>query len=245
MSHHSPWLCALLPLLLAPFVLGAYLPVRPADTVRLASLDLSQVDQGFGKPQVDRSVDGHPLTIGGRQFEHGLGTHSPGVFVIDLNGGSSRFSTWVGIDDEVGKRGSAEFQVVADGKLLWSSGVLRGGEAPKTINLDVTGVHQLALLVDDAGDGYEYDHADWADAEFTVTGAHPKAALLAPSHPTVAPTLIPAKPRITSPGVFGVYTGTPVLYTIHTAGHGPFTFSATGLPPGLKLDKTTGRSRGL
>ena len=99
------------------------------ETVPLSRLDLSKAVQGFGKPQADRSVDNHPLTLHGQTFATGFGTHSPGVLVIDLKGGTRRFTATVGIDDEVPDgKGSANFQVLGDGrKLLWQSGILRRG----------------------------------------------------------------------------------------------------------------------
>src|SRR5690349_10108700 len=72
-----------------------------ADPVLISSLDLHLVDQEWGKPQADRSVDGKPISIGGTRFEHGLGTHAAGVVRIDLGGGAERFTAHVGIDDDV------------------------------------------------------------------------------------------------------------------------------------------------
>jgi len=48
-------------------------------------------------------------------------------------------------------------------------------------------------------------------------------------------------PRINGARVFGVRPGSPFLYTIAATGTRPMTFSATGLPKGLKLDPETGR----
>jgi hypothetical protein len=216
-----------------------------ADTLALASLDLSAVEQGWGTAQRDKAVEGHPLSIGGRRFEHGLGTHSPGTFLIALNRGSTRFAGWVGIDDEVGKRGSATFTILGDGKTLWSSGVMRGGDAAKPFEVSVAQVRTLLLLVGDAGDGFEYDHADWAEANFEVTGVHPASIKAAPAKdPEIAPPAQPAKPQINSPGVVGAKAGTPFLFTIAAQGARPMKFSATGLPAGLKLAAITGRITG-
>src|SRR5579859_1934785 len=44
-----------------------------AETFPLASLEL-RMDQEYGQPHADASVDNHPLSIGGQKFEHGLGT---------------------------------------------------------------------------------------------------------------------------------------------------------------------------
>ena len=97
MSKHS------LPFLLAVFAsLALLVPARADDSVWLSSLDLSLATQGFGKPGVDKSVDGHALTLAGQTYARGFGTHSPGLLAVDLGGGAKRFTATVGIDDEVG-----------------------------------------------------------------------------------------------------------------------------------------------
>ncbi len=214
------------------------------ERIGIETLDLSHVEQGWGKPGVNHSVDGHAIKIAGKPFEHGLGTHSVGLFLIDLSGGSKRFTASVGIDDEVGKRGSAEFTVAGDGKVLWTSGVMHGGDPSKPLSVDVTGVKKLALLIGDAGDGFEYDHADWADATLEVVGTHPKAATPANSNPVLAAPQTYTRPHITSPGLAGSLPGTPFLYTITAGGQQPIKFGAKGLPAGLKLDASTGKITG-
>ena len=146
-----------------------------AETVWLDELDVSLSECGWEHTRSRKSVGGNPLRAGGRLFERGIGTHPPGSFVINLDGGSTRFTALAAIDDEVGRSGSVEFIIEADGRQRWHSGVLRGGEPPKAIDLDVTGVKLLKLIVTVAGDGYGNDHADWLDAKFEVTGARPKA----------------------------------------------------------------------
>ena len=54
----------------------------------------------------------------------------------------------------------------------------------------------------------------------------------------------PATPRINGPKVYGQRPGRPFLYTIPATGDRPMTFSAEGLPEGLKLDEKTGRITG-
>jgi alpha-galactosidase len=46
--------------------------------------------------------------------------------------------------------------------------------------------------------------------------------------------------RINGPGIYGVHPNHPFLYRIPTVGTRPLRFSATGLPPGLAVDATTG-----
>ncbi len=52
------------------------------------------------------------------------------------------------------------------------------------------------------------------------------------------------KPRINGARVYGVRPGHPFLYTIPATGAPPLTFSAQGLPKGLKLDARTGQITG-
>ncbi len=53
------------------------------------------------------------------------------------------------------------------------------------------------------------------------------------------------KPRINGPKVFGVRPGNPFLFTIPATGTRPMEFDAEGLPPGLTLEKATGRMTGM
>ena len=62
-----------------------------AAPVEITSLELNKIKQGYGNPQVDMAVDKHPLTINGRTFAHGLGTHADSYFAIKLDKGSVRF----------------------------------------------------------------------------------------------------------------------------------------------------------
>ncbi len=231
---------------LAGFGLLLARPSHAEETVWLSSLDLSQATQGWGQPHADRSVEGHTLTLHGQTYAHGFGTHSPGLLVVDLKSGARRFSAMVGIDDEVpAGKGSAEFQVLGpDKKILWRSGVVRRGEVPKPVDVDVAGLSQIALRVTTGGDGFEYDHADWADAKFEVTGVAPKTTKWIARQLTINESAATAKPEIHAPFVIGVRTGTPLLWTVPVAGERPLSFSVNDLPDGLTLNPATGTFTG-
>jgi len=136
----------------------------------LDELDLSQAVTGFGATQPKKTTDQHPLTLRGKVYERGIGTHPPGSFRVDLDKRGVRFKATAGVDDEVGAQGSVEFLVMGDGKKLWSSGVLKGQGEIKSCDLDVAGIKFLDLMVDTTPDGYAYDHADWADARIEYQG---------------------------------------------------------------------------
>jgi alpha-galactosidase len=226
-------------------LLGLVVAGASADTVWLSSLDLAKMRQGWGAPQKDRSIREQPLTIGGRRFDHGVGTHATSSLWVNLAGGSARFLATVGVDDAAGDaRASITFKVVGDSRTLWESGVMRLGQPAKPVDVDLRGVRTLLLLVGDAGDGTGWDHADWADARFEVTGTAPRATD-PPPEPAVVLTPRPGPaPRLNGAMIFGVRPGSPFLFSIAATGERPMKFAAAGLPRGLKLDPATGQITG-
>ncbi len=128
---------------------------------------LQLVRQDFEQLERGRSVIKTPLRIGSRQFEHGLGAHSVGHIRVYSPDPIERFSAWIGVDHNErtqGGAGSVGFSVHARGEELHRSRVMRGGQEPVRIDVDVGGAHVLDLHVDDGGDGPACDHADWAEA---------------------------------------------------------------------------------
>ncbi len=225
-------------------------PRGAANTARvwLDELDLSAIRQGWGTPHARRSVEGRPLTIRGRVFERGVGTHAFCEWRIDLKRSARRLHAVVGVDDECAGYGSVVFVVCADGRELWRSERLSGRSAPVTVDLDVRGVGELALVVEEGGDNNYYDHADWADAYLElVSGA---AALPESRHPPEAPPPVlvreePPEPQVHAPRITGGSPGRPFLFRIPATGREPLRFSATRIPPGLELDPQTGIVHGV
>jgi hypothetical protein len=80
---------------------------------------------------------------------------------------ATRFEAHVGIDDSTGRRGSVIFRVLVDGQERFTSPILRGGDAPVPVSVDVRGAKKLELIVDYADRGDVLDHADWLDARLT------------------------------------------------------------------------------
>jgi alpha-galactosidase len=216
-----------------------------AETFGIESLDLQYAEQGWGEPQANKSVDGHPLFIDGKRFEHGFGTHANSTLRINLSGKGERFTATVGVDDEVGQRGSVVFKVVGDDKTLWESEILKGGDPAKDVSVDLAGVNRLVLVVSDAGDDINNDHADWAEAKFVMREGKPET--VAPiREPTVVLTPKPSpKPRINGAKIIGVHPGSAVLFRIPVTGEAPIKYEASDLPPGLRLEPSTGQIAGF
>ena len=224
-------------------LLGALIALSPAaraDEVSLTALDLSKMRQDWGKPQIDRSITEKPLVIGGRAFEHGVGSHASSYLRVELGGKCERFTAWVGVDDAASDRGSLTFLVYGDGKKLFDSGEMRCGDAAKRIDVPLAGVRRL-ILATTAGDSVDYDHADWAEATFVMAaGATPRAV----DEPREEPFLLTPKsepaPKINSPAVCGARAGKPFIYRIPCTGRRPIEFAAERLPETLTLDPDSG-----
>jgi alpha-galactosidase len=215
---------------------------KAQSVVWLDQLDLSVATQGHGKPGINTSVDGKPITIAGDVFKRGFGTHAESSLLIKLNGKAKSFSAMVGMDDEIkGQNPAAEFEIYGDNKKLWSSGVMKLGDKAKPVSVSLEGIRQLELVVTDGGNGPYYDHADWVSAKFETTGLttletfNPIASEPYILTPKTAPT-----PKINSAGVYGARPGSPFLFRIPATGDRPMTFSANNLPKGLKIDSETG-----
>ncbi|MGC8897761.1 MAG: NPCBM/NEW2 domain-containing protein [Bacteroidota bacterium] len=124
---------------------------------------------------VDTSFARNPVSISGNRFHKGLGAHAYSSVKLAFKKeiGFRAFKAFVGIDDEVDKKGSVVFQVLADGKKVAESEVITGGQPPALLEADVQGARTVELVVTDAGDGEDNDHADWADARFISESGEP------------------------------------------------------------------------
>lgn len=227
------------------FILSGVLaaPVLAQSGVPLESLDLSRMTTGWGSVHKGRSVDGNLLTLKGRVYPTGVGTHAESRVRIALDGNAERFTATVGVDDETGGKGSVVFEVRKDGRRAVRTRVLRGNDAPQRLDVDLRGAKTMDLIVTDAGDGVDHDHADWADA--IILPAAGKAASF--STATVADAPPPPiafgdgpAPAIHGPRATGATPGRPFLYKVPATGEGPLTFSARHLPDDLALDPHTG-----
>jgi alpha-galactosidase len=145
-------------------------PALPRGEAFLSDLAWTYAVNGYGPVELDSSNgeqaagDGGMLKLHGSSYAKGIGVNGPSLIRYRLGQACSRFQADIGIDDETGGRGSAEFEVWADGVKLFGSGVLRSQSAAMPVDLDITGRRELRLFVGVGGDDYSDDHADWANA---------------------------------------------------------------------------------
>lgn len=129
------------------------------------------VRQDYNVLERNRSILKMPLVIGSREFQHGLGTHAVSHIRVYSPEPIASFSSWIGVDKNertAGGLGSAVFAVAADGQEIFRSKVFRGGQDAEQIRVATGDARTLDLHVDDAGDGPDCDHVDWAEATITT-----------------------------------------------------------------------------
>ncbi len=117
-----------------------------------------------------------PMTLKGESFssyqlQH-PGSEGPTTAVFLLNGRVSRFTAKAAIDQSLhpevplGWGATARITVTGDGRVLYQSGVIDRNTALQNVEVGVQGVKELAITVDDSGDGSAFDWLVWGDPAF-------------------------------------------------------------------------------
>ena len=88
--------------------------------------------------------------------------YAPSAHTYGLEGKWKRFTGRVGALDGSGNVASVQFQVVSEGKILWSSQVVRVGEIVD-FDIDVTGIKTIKLETRDGGNDPNEDWGHWLD----------------------------------------------------------------------------------
>lgn len=145
------------------------------DSLKLTDLTWEYATTGWGSVTKNKSISGGTLNVKGAAFVNGIGTHAKSAIFFSIPTGYTRFKAFAGLDkggtDQTGGA-TVEFSVATQdptvrnvdvNKAIANSGriSLTNQRAGKTISADITGASKLYLVVTDAGDNFNYDHADW------------------------------------------------------------------------------------
>mgnify|MGYP002609745648 CR=1 FL=1 len=200
--------------------------------------------QDWGLPEINRSVVGTPLSVGGVRFSRGIGGHAISRMLFSLGGKAQRITGMAGPDDTNLFRTRLEFRILGDGRELWRSGVMTCGDKAVPFDVDLAGIDKVLLLIDMCDDEFMYDHADWVDVRFITDGADVRSIPVWPKSVAKEPYILtppaPAEPQINNPAVFGATPGADFLWSVMATGERPLEYSADGLPEGLEIDPSTG-----
>ncbi|OGG00159.1 hypothetical protein A2153_03055 [Candidatus Gottesmanbacteria bacterium RBG_16_38_7b] len=136
--------------------------------VSLTSFRPIIVRQDFESLQVNKAVNSatgwkkwNRLSNNYFFYRRGFGTHAISNLTFDINRRFSSFATDIGVDTEASTDASVVFQIWGDGRKLFESRKMGRFDFPQSIKVNISGVKFLGLIVTDAGDGINSDHADW------------------------------------------------------------------------------------
>lgn len=141
--------------------------------IRLSSLEIEKTKCGWENhtPKKDKSIDGNKITVGGKVYESGVGTHGPSQIIIKLNGSVTDFYTVLGVDDEVKEAGNFDYHVYVKAEGGATEDVAKGtinrfSNQSVDIHADnLSGWKYLYLETSNGTDGTNTcDHVDWANA---------------------------------------------------------------------------------
>ncbi len=149
----------------------------PLPDVYISDLKPIRATVGWGELTPDKSIQGKTLTIAGKTYPKGMGTHSVSELTYALTPAYRLFVATVGIDDETGEKGSAVFRVAIDGRDVFKTARMAGPQGHWNLHVPIPpGSKRISLFADDGGDNNHYDHANWAAAGFVTRATKPVPA---------------------------------------------------------------------
>lgn len=116
---------------------------------------------------------GGRLRSGGDVIFKGLGMHSASRVAYTLDRKYRSFEAELALDDHARRQGSVVYHVLVERdnetgqqawKLAFTSAIIRGGDAPLSVAVDVTDATRLALVVEMADRADIRDYANWLNA---------------------------------------------------------------------------------
>ena len=146
--------------------------------VNVTSLDILKSSVGWGNLGVNKNINGGTLSVDGKKYAKGFGTHANSIILLPMPEGAKTFKSFVGIDNtgsDQGSYASVEFFVfnedattregIDPAKAAFNSGLVSRKIQKEGVDVkaDIKGAEKLYLVVTDAGDNYNYDHANWAN----------------------------------------------------------------------------------
>jgi len=155
-------------------------PVPPQPDICLTDLKWRKATSGWGSVRVNACVTGNTLTLDGRTYEKGIGTHAKSVLVYDIPKGVTRFVALVGVDDRmrdrtegatVACRVTGSVREMGEDPVVLGESPLLSAETLHTWAFDVKldpRLKEIRLEADEATKGVNSDHVNWCNAGFVT-----------------------------------------------------------------------------
>ncbi|MDX2562203.1 sigma-70 family RNA polymerase sigma factor [Streptomyces sp. TX20-6-3] len=150
-------------------------PPTPPRVYQVNELDYGIFGDGT-KPEVALSDSSwmwqrERLSIGGTPYAHGVSVHAPSSLLIDLNRQCTSYDAVVGVDDLSALLGvgGVRFSVYGDEERLWRSDVVRAGDPPLPVHVDISGRDTIRLVVEEHTPFGRAAVADWAQSRISCS----------------------------------------------------------------------------
>jgi alpha-galactosidase len=145
-------------------------------------LRVNSCKQGWGDLKSNKAVHGDgPLTIAGKTFASGLGTHAESEIVLRTHQSARVLRAWVGMNDTPGARGAEPnkgsparliFSVEAGGRELWRSAAMGIDTPAVRVDVALNGATDIVLRVRDVNGNNDWAHANWVEIEVVLADGH-------------------------------------------------------------------------
>ena len=129
------------------------------------------IQQGWGKLQFGRCIEGWPLKLAGRTYSRGLGAHSVSEILVRTSAPARRFQALAGQDDNPGTRSIDNrmvFTVEVGGRERWHSKPLAVSEPPARVDVPLHGATAFTLKAWEHRGNLAYAHANWVEPRVTL-----------------------------------------------------------------------------
>lgn len=221
----------------------------------ITDADILMSKQAWGETTRDKTVEGKTLTIAGKTYSSGIGTHATSMIPVTVPSNAKALKGACGIDDEVTVTetifASIRFQILTGSEVIWSSEIMHKGDQAATFFIDIPkGVKKLYFLADQVEENY-CDHGDWVDLSWVTQSSstllsssehHPMILtpkLLEDNFADYGPTLRqeltkaranPGSTIVLKKGEYHFYSNNSLLMSYHTSNHDQPTYQPVGVP---------------
>lgn len=132
----------------------------------LDQLELTEQSVGWGNVGTGGSLgyDGLSVSVQRSSHHHAISAHAPSRLVFACDGRFAEFQCKVALNDDVAHKGSsADFVVVADGRVIGVAPQVRAGDPPRELSLNISGCRELELLAQTTQ--FSFCHSVWLDPQ--------------------------------------------------------------------------------
>lgn len=218
------------------------LPTEPsvegARIIPLSSLELANFKSGWNNTKANKSIEGNPITMKGKVYTSGVGTHASAKLVVKLNSTTPKFHCELGIDDEVshvtGDASTVNYKVIlrdlAGRETEKYSGTIHVSD-PSTVAIDLDNLTSYKYLIIELDEGVNdaSDHVDLGNAYFEFVYQNSNEPEIVPAN-SIETSIDCATTVFSQPGVKFMQK----LYSINPE----VELSVEGLPAGLTWNES-------